>query len=276
LGNFGDAFTRHLAPGMNETVFAHNSYLQIMAEAGLAGLSLVLAGAGWLAWKIARRLRDDPLGWERLAACLPPIAFLIHNLFDFSAYLPSLLLPFAALCAVAIRPSHPVPRRAVARAKLGWTRSLAVGLLLVWTVLWGVREARTEDLLRRARWALEIDRLEPARQSLMKASRLNPTHPDPPAMLAELNLAQISSRPASRSEGDAWARRSVALRPYRAYGHYVLSLYRLAGGDVGESWVELSRARALYPARELYLKQESKLRDMIASATQRKGNPDGS
>ncbi|MCI0408150.1 MAG: O-antigen ligase family protein, partial [Acidobacteria bacterium] len=275
-GNFGDAFTRHLVPGMNETVFAHNTYLQVMAESGLAGLALVLAGAGWLLWKIGTGLRGDELGRARLAASLPPVAFLIHNLFDFSAYLPSLLLPFAALCAIAVRPSHPVPRPAVPRVRWKWARLFTVGLLLSGTVLWGLREAQTEALLRRARSTLETDRLEPALRDLTKASRLNPAHPDPPALLAEIHLARISSRPAARSEGEAWARRWVALRPCRAYGHYVLSLYRLAGGDLGESWVELSRARELYPGRELYLGQEAKLREMIASSMRRKGSANGS
>jgi O-antigen ligase len=275
LGNFGDAFTRHLVPGMNETIYAHNSYLQIMAESGLAGLALVLLGVGWLVGKIARALRDDSRGWERLCVCLPPVAFLIHNLFDFSAYLPSLLLPFAALSALALRPAHPLPRAAT-RAGGGWGRSFAMGLLILGTVLWGLREARTEDLLQRARQALENEHLEPARRDLMKASRLNPTHPDAPALLAELHLAEVSTRPDSRREGEAWAHRSVALRPGRAYGYYVLSLYRLSAGDLGESWVELARARALYPGRELYRTQQARLRDMIASSTRRQGNPDGS
>ncbi len=275
-GNFGDAFTRYLVPGMNETAFAHNSTLQAMAECGLAGLALVLTGTGWLLWKIGTGLRGDDRGWERLAACLPPVAFLIHNEFDFSAYLPSLLLPFAALCAVAIRPSHLVPRPAVMRERGGWARKFAMGLLLIGTVLWGLREARTEALLGRAKRALESERLEQALRDLEKASRLNPMHPDPPALLAEVHLARISSSPAARSEGEAWARRSVALRPCRAFGHYVLSLYRLAGGDLGESWVELSRARELYPGRELYRNQEAKLREMIASSQRRKGGADGS
>jgi O-antigen ligase len=92
-GNFGDAFTGYLVPGMNETVFAHNSYLQAMAECGLAGLALVLAGTGWLLWKMGSGLRGDDRGRERLAACLPPVAFLIHNLFDFSAYPPRFSFP---------------------------------------------------------------------------------------------------------------------------------------------------------------------------------------
>jgi len=276
LGNFGDAFTQHLVPGMNETVYAHNSYLQIMAESGLAGLALVLFGTCWLVGKIVTALRGDSRGWERLCVCLPPVAFLIHNLFDFSAYLPSLLLPFAALSALAIRPAHPDPRRAATRAGGGLQRSFVMGLLILGTVLWGLREARTEELLQRARQALESDHLEPARRDLMEASRLNPTHPDAPALLAELHLAEVSTRPDSRRVGEAWARRSVALRPGRAYGHYVLSLYRLSAGDLGESWVELTRARALYPGRELYRAQQARLRDTIASSTQRQGNPDGS
>jgi len=275
-GNFGDAVTRFLEPWMNETVYAHNSYLQFMAECGLAGLALVLGGAGWLLCRMGRGLRADDLGWERLAACLPPAAFLIHNLFDFSAYLPALLLPFAALSAVAVRAQFPVPRSAALRRRQAWLQESVTALLLIGAILWGLREARTEALLRRAREALQIDHLELAMRDLERASQLNPGHPDPPALLAEIHLARVASRPDSRSHGEEWARRSVSLRPGRAYGHYVLSLYRLAAGDLGESWVDLARARELYPARELYRTQEAKLRNMIAASTRRAGSPDGS
>ena len=57
--------------------------------------------------------------------------------------------------------------------------------------------------------------------------------------------------------------------PQRAYGHYVLSLYRLSRGDLGESFVELSCARRLYPRKEIYRLQEVRLREMISSSAAR-------
>jgi hypothetical protein len=114
------------------------------------------------------------------------------------------------------------------------------------------------------------------RREILAAARMNPGHPDPPAMLSEDFFSEIASDPLARREGEKWARRATSLRPNRAYGHYLLSLYRLAAGDLGEAWFELSVSRELFPSRELYRIQERRLREMVAAFSSRSEAGNGS
>jgi hypothetical protein len=128
-----------------------------------------------------------------------------------------------------------------------------------------MRDAATSWLLDRARDDLAAGERAASRRGIEEAARINPRHPDPPAMLAEDRFSEIASGPMPRREGERWARIATSLRPDRAYGHYLLSLYRLAAGDLGEAWVELTYARELFPSRELYQIQERRLREMAAA-----------
>ena len=267
LGGFGDAVTRVMRPGMNETIFAHNSYLQIAAEAGIVGLSAALLGVALLLRRVYRGLRFDRDSAGRWLLSLPLLTFLIHNLFDFSAYLPSLLIPFAALAGCAIRDPVPgVPPRAevLARVPWAWPRRAACVLLLALGFGWGLREALAATLIRGAR---EAALLRPGQASLAlrRAARVSPCHPEPPAILSEMDLARAPGDPGTLRQGEEWARRAVRLRAGRAYGYYIVSLYRLAAGDLGEAYVMLARARDRYPERALYQEQERRLKEMRES-----------
>jgi O-antigen ligase len=273
LGGYGDAVTRVMTPGMNETIFAHNSYLQVAAEAGIPGLLIVLVGAGLLLRRIVGNLRADrdPLG--RLLLSLPPLAFLVHNLFDFTAYLPSLLMPFAALAGCAMRearPSLPPPRR-LPRA-VRWRQAACVPLLLL-ALGWGLREALAAARIREAKQTSLEDPAGAGRE-LRRVARISPRHPEPAALLSEIEIAHASSDPSKRREGEAWARRAVELRASRAYGYYVISLYRIAAGDLGEAYVMLARARQRYPARPLYQTQEQRLKEMARRPGATEGSSD--
>ena len=276
LGGFGDAVTRVMKPGMNETIFAHNSYLQIAAEAGIVGLSAALLVGALLLRSMIRGLRFDRDSAGRLLLSLPVLTFLVHNLFDFSAYLPSLLIPFAALAGCAMREAVPgVPPRPEndSRARWRWPRRAAWVLLLALGLGWGLRESLAAALIRGAK---EGSLQEPGQASLAlrRAARISPCHPEPPAMLSEMGLARAPGDPAALREGEEWARRAVRLRSGRAYGYYVLSLYRLAAGDVGEAYVMLARARDRYPERALYQEQERRLKEMRNSPAVQDGSSD--
>jgi O-antigen ligase len=274
-GTFGEAVTRWMRPGMNETVFAHNSFLQVAAEGGLPALALVLVAAASLLGGIRSRLRRDRGDWARLMTALPAVTFLVHNLFDFSAYLSSLLVPFALLSALALRAVAPGVPAPAAPPSLSPVRRWALALLLVGAASWGIRDAATSWLMQRARDDREAGEISRARSKTRMAAWVNPGHPDPPAMLAEDLFPEAGSSPERRREGESFARLAIELRPERAYGHYLLSLYRLTAGDLGEAWLELSVARELFPARELYRIQERRLREMVAAFSSRSGAGDG-
>lgn len=84
--------------------FAHNDYLQYLAELGLVGF--VIAGtllAGVLIGAIgAGKRHSSPSGRALAVACLAAMAaILLHSVVDFNLYIPANSLCFAWICGVA-------------------------------------------------------------------------------------------------------------------------------------------------------------------------------
>jgi O-antigen ligase len=92
LGNFNITFSR----------FAHNSFLQFWAETGLIGISA-------LAWFIIKHFRILFINLKttqnkNLAAAFlaSNIVFLVHNLFDFTFFLPEACLIWWVILGLSI------------------------------------------------------------------------------------------------------------------------------------------------------------------------------
>ena len=113
-------------------------------DGGLPAAVAVLGGVGIVLWRVVLGLRRDPDAWGRLATVLPPVTFLVHNVFDFSAYLPSLLISCAALWALAMRPGSPTVPAPAPPDPMPFPRKIALGLLLAGAASWGLREAARE------------------------------------------------------------------------------------------------------------------------------------
>ena len=268
FGNFSDAYARYLGPGMNETAYVHNSYLQVAAEGGLLALGWILLSLTTLASGLRRRVQAGAGRLEAVLLVLPSAVFLLHNLVDFSAYLPSLSTVFAALAGLAWQGSGAEHEEAD-RSPAAVTLRTALLLLAVGGSAWGLREARSRLLIEQGREHLARGGVRPGIRILERAARWDPGNPDPPGILAEAHLHASRLLPEGRGSGEAWARKAVALRPRRAYGHYLLSIYRLAAGDAGAAWVEISRARRLHPGEDLYRQEESRLRAMLQAGPKR-------
>jgi putative inorganic carbon (hco3(-)) transporter len=98
LGGVGQAGLVAPAGAANITPYAHNSFLQLAAELGLAGAGLVVAGVWALVRLLAAGARDQ------MALALAVAVLPLHNLVDFSFYAPEVLLPWAVLAgALAAR-----------------------------------------------------------------------------------------------------------------------------------------------------------------------------
>jgi tetratricopeptide (TPR) repeat protein len=266
FGTLVDAYPRVMAEGMNETAFVHNSYLQFATEGGALALLWVIGAAIHLVVRIPRSTSSREGGFAEVLVGIAPLSFLVHNLFDFSAYLPSISITFAILAGAAAGSGSKEDARGK-REAAQWTtlpRS-ALLLLLLGGTAWELRDAWSRQSLEAGRDLVAAGRWEEGTEILRRAAGRNPSNPDLPAMLAEIDLSRAADELRVRAEGERFARRAVELRPERAYGHYILAMYLLAAGDRGEAWSELARARKLYPGRELYAQEESRLRQMIAA-----------
>lgn len=108
LGAFRSAFSFHKtgAP-TNDVDYAHNDYLQLLAELGVVGAilaSLFLAGVTMFLFRRLRRERDiDARGLS--LACLGSLAAIgLHSMVDFNLYIPANAFALAWVFGVALRP----------------------------------------------------------------------------------------------------------------------------------------------------------------------------
>jgi len=109
LGTYESAFRRYKTVAPENTVdFAHNDYLQALAELGIVGCAL---GIGLLGLALARVLkvaawRRESRNWELalgLAAAIT--AMLLHSLVDFNMYIPTNALTMGWICGLAASPA---------------------------------------------------------------------------------------------------------------------------------------------------------------------------
>ena len=122
LGGVGQASLQAPMGAANITPYTHNTYLQLLAELGLAGTGLVFAGV----LALARLLRRGAQVAPALTAAVAVVP--LHNLVDFSAYQPEILLPWAVLAGSLAGRVFPLPARPL--RSLVVAPALAAGALL--------------------------------------------------------------------------------------------------------------------------------------------------
>lgn len=98
---------------------AHNDYLQLLVETGLAGFSI----AAWFLVLVFRRSAAKLTNWTQtasgamtVAALLGCVGILVHSFLDFNLQIPANAALFYVLCAIAAsQPLHESQRRRVVR-----------------------------------------------------------------------------------------------------------------------------------------------------------------
>lgn len=272
IGTFGSASPGYRREGMNESRYAHCSWLQLVSELGFGVAPfLVMALIGGFALSRRGPLMSD-LG---AASTVGVIAFLTQNLVDFTFYQTSVGALFVAAVALAATESQgggssilpggsdaaapaassesrselaPLPSRwphawrAAGRAGMLLTAVPAGGFLLL-SGLSGLAEERAL----KAHGLAAGDEL----RSLELAVRLDPLDPDLHSDLAralegsEHDLARL---PRARAE----AERAASLDPRTPYRWWDLALIELRMDRPAAAWIHGARAASLYPLKPEY------------------------
>lgn len=230
LGGVGQAGL--LAPGAaaNITPYTHNTFLQLLAEFGLAGAGVLAAGV----WALVRLVRRGAAAHPGLAIAVAAVP--LHNVVDFSAYAPEVLVPWAVLAGTLAGRTLPLPERPL---RGGTLLALAASGLLLSTLAW-----RSEVELASAATAPSGQAVE----SALAAARWAPWQLSPVEFAASLALDDRAPRAVlSRVDGQLAARSWV--RPHSASWAESRCRLLLAQGQAGEALVWAREARRRAPWR---------------------------
>ncbi len=257
-GCYGIAFPALREWGMNESRFAHNSYRQVLAEGGLLlGVPILIAAV-----LLARRAwRAAGAGGGATLLSLACLAFMAHNVVDFTLFLPTTGMVFACLAGLLVGASG--QRGTAARALVRPAAAVALALAAVAAIV------GTTDRARDASRDLFVARMmDEALPLARRASRLNPIDPEARGLRSQILLEAAAARrnSAGLQQAEALARKAVLLDPRTPGRWRHLGRVRLARGDLLGAYLALARATDLYPIRIEYREERDQLRDRIARA----------
>lgn len=252
-GGFAEAFPQYRSEGDNESRHAHNLPAELLAEWGVPVGAVLSAVFFWVFLRPVVRGAQSPrtLGFGLTVGLA---AFAIHNLADFTAFLPSLLV-FAAACR-GLLVEDPLGgfsgARGILAARVAW-----VALVLA-VALTAAGSGLARETLFDAREAAAQGDHAGALRFAERAARLAPWDADPPQFAAEARMAAGVEAGAALAD----AERAVRRAPSRASARMVRARARAAEGELGGAYADAAEAQRLYPLHPDYAAQ----RDAIGSA----------
>ncbi|MGI5816642.1 MAG: O-antigen ligase family protein [Armatimonadota bacterium] len=235
-GTFEHAYPRHARVGF--TRMAHQTPLQVAAEAGVPALLLLLAGVTMIGGRLIAGLRGD--GAVQCAAGLAALAAVgLHNLADYTWYIPAVGLTLSAAVGLALAASR--DRAAPAAPRLPCWIGAALALVAVVACGWGLR---AQLLHAQGSAMLASGRPQMAAAPLRRAAELDPLDAQIRHRLAQAVAASPFDGPVRALD----LRLQVArLNPLDA-GNYVAMAQLYAGlGEEQSALAAAGRAVEVHP-----------------------------
>jgi len=259
-GAFGEHYPAYRRPGDNETQFAHNLPLQVMAELGAplgaaVGLAFFILFCGPLFRRVAES-RPLARGIEIGLA-----AFALQNLADFTAYLPSILWTAVMLRAVVAR------RDALAWSWPSRIPSIAALVLTLTAVGIAIQTARAEQHAWQARLAVASGDLAQASRRAGLAAAIAPWGADHWIGVAQLLAAEPDG--GRLAEALKAVDRAVRLAPQRAAARDLRGRLRFLSGDFGGAYADAHQAARLYPMHTPYAERLTEIETWLAEQRMR-------
>ena len=238
-GAFGVAFDAHRPAGYRDNpVWAHNDYLNTLADYGIVGFSLwtgagvALLGLGLIEIKRCQRAGPSAVGVfgsakTKLGLWLGLLAFALHLGVDFHTKIPALAYAAASLMAVLLRDA-PGLQMAVSRRVAWWSGAALTVVAVGLTANVAVPLYRAEGLRAEARQTIDRYARKPegdlktlarvARSSLLRAVRIDPQNAQAWADLAYATSLAVepSERVAAGRAAELAADRALSLCPIKA------------------------------------------------------------
>jgi hypothetical protein len=199
-GSYNLLFERHRAEGFrDEPLWAHNEYLNLLADYGLIGALLAGGAAMAIVAGCRRSLKvSGSRGWPAAGIGLGLLAFALQMAFEFHLKIPGLALAVAAAAGLAVARVWPLPEAASSQAAPRWPWVL-VGCLAL--VAWFLGE--------RPRAAAEARRV-PARAALDGLASLPTGDPGYARVQPKVRDALVAATLLQPGNAQAWADLSYA------------------------------------------------------------------
>jgi len=204
------------APQMqNDPVFAHNDWLQTLAEYGIVGVLFIVGFVlahlrhGWRRWyRIVERFSSAPASPEERSALALQIgtlsaitACLVHAAVDFNLHIPANMLVAAFLFGMLA-----TRRTGTGEQNASWMdrtlHAIPAGLGL-WMLILSLPRIRGEIYAEAARGNFEIGRIEPAQKYAGEAIRRGVRNPDLYFQIGEVQRILSAGLPSD--EAKRWA-----------------------------------------------------------------------
>lgn len=261
VGGFGEAYPAYRVPGDNETRHAHNLPLELGAELGLPAGILGSAFFFYLFLGVVFRRPVEAPPWWR-GAEIGLAAFALHNLADFTAFLPSILWSAALLRGwISRREARSWATASNLPVLTALTATLvAATLAALGGIAWNERSATRQA-------AMQEQRAEALRHA-RRAVRLAPWSVDGRMLLAQALLTTPGDEAGRRRRIDAGRieiERAIDLSPVRPAARDLRSRFRLALGDSPGAYADAAEAARLYPRSREYAASRDRLRDRVPS-----------
>jgi O-antigen ligase len=222
LDSYAEVFSR-FQPGEGTMFYAHNDYVQWIAETGLIG-GVLAAACGFFVVRRGSAWLQTRHGVERILAAgvaAAAIGFASHEVFEWNMHLPAIALVAAIVAGMA---APAACGAATTGSSFAWLRipaAIAVVAAVVATTGFLFRDMMTERAAKHVRTALLADRIAlqdpkrppPPRADLeaaiaaagAQAARWDPANADLPLLLGQAHL-HLAARAAGAIDRDAQER----------------------------------------------------------------------
>ena len=251
-GGYAEAFPVYRRATDNESRHAHDLPAELVAEWGLpAGMALTaiffatFLGPLWAGRNASRTFASG--------AAIGLAAFALHNLADFTAFLPSVLVLACVMRGLVAADTSPPP------APIGRRTAWALLALSAGVIVTGSGLAR--DALHEARVAASAGDHKAALSAAQRGCRTAPWDADLAMFAAQARMAQSMPEEALRD-----CDRAVRLAPERAAARALRARARLAVQDPAGAYADLVEATRLYPLNEDYASRRDELAAWLRNA----------
>lgn len=253
-GGFGERYPAYRKADDNESRHVHNLPMELVAELGIpAGSALAIVFFILFLGPLAReRIREAGGPGCRTALAVGLAAFAVHNLADYTAFMPSLM--WLASLLLGLLSQAGTSGEKVERGGLDLA-ALAVVVLAAAIVAASGLAANARSA------AMTAEAGGDAAGALARAGKavtLAPWDPDARLLLCRLQLMEGKVPEAARHLD-----RTILLAPFRPAARSTRSMVRLQGGDLVGAWSDAREASRLYPADPAYREQAARLERMV-------------